>query len=1591
VTARGNNDPLQLFRPAVREWFSGAFDAPTRPQTLGWPAIARGESTLLLAPTGSGKTLAAFLSCLDRLMFTPEPPKASRCRVLYVSPLKALAVDVERNLRAPLAGIARVAGRRGDPFLTPAIAIRTGDTPQSERARFQREPADILITTPESLYLLLTSNGREALRSIDTVIVDEIHALVPTKRGVHLMLSIERLAALSGESPQAPQAPLAPRAPRAPRGLQRIGLSATARPLDEVARFLGGVERAPSQRRKAADAETEIADEFASHQGEVRYRPVTIVDAGAKKALKLTIEVPVEDMARLTTADDLPSGPASVGDNRPSIWSAIHPRLLELIRAHRSTLVFVNSRRLAERLAGALNELAGETLVRSHHGSIARAQRVEIEDLLKAGALRGLVATSSLELGIDMGAIDLVVQIEAPPSVASGLQRIGRGGHQANAVSEGVIFPKFRGDLVASAAIAKAMHDGAVEATRYPRNPLDIVAQQIVAMVSMDTWDADELFGTVRRAAPFAELGRTVFDGVLDMLSGRYPSDEFAELRPRVTWDRLKGTIAAREGAKRVAIANGGTIPDRGLYGVFLAGPATSRTAAPGSGRVGELDEEMVFESRVGETFVLGASSWRIEEITHDRVLVSPAPGEPGKMPFWKGDRAGRPLELGLAIGRLMHDLLRLTPAAAVHRLTRDHDLDARAAENLLEYLRDQVAATRALPDVRTIIIERVRDELGDWRICVLSPRGGRIHAPWAMAAAAKIRQETGIDVETLWGDDGFVIRFPDVDEPPEPRLLLPDPDEVQALVVRQLGATALFAAKFRENAARSLLLPKRRPGMRAPLWQQRKRAADLLAVAARYGSFPVLLETYRECLRDFFDMPALISTLTDVQRRKIRVATVDSEKPSPFSASLLFSYVASFLYDGDAPLAERRAQALAVDQAQLRELVGDAELRELLDAQSMEATERQLQRLDPQYRAKSADAVHDMLLGIGDLTEDELLERALNVAAADSVDALVAARRILSVRVAGEMRYIAVEDAARYRDGLGVPLPVGLPESLLQPARDPLGDLALRYARTHAPFTAAHFAARYALGLVAAEGVLTRLTAEGRLVEGEFRPGGTEREWTDAGVLRMLRSRSLAKLRHEIEPVDQTVLGRFVTTWHGVVKRRRGADALLDAVEQLQGAPLPASILETEILSARIDLYDPADLDAVTAAGEVVWVGVEPIGERDGRVALYLAEHLPKLLPPLQGVHESGSIDPTAGPGKARPASRETKILDRLRTHGASFFAPLHEAAGGGYPAETVHALWNLAWTGFVTNDTFHALRAFTRRRAPRDTSHISSRLRRSVQNDAGAFRSRRLVPPSAEGRWTLVRTGPSSADATRWSAAITQQLLARHGVITREGVAAESIPGGFGSVYPVLKTLEETGRLRRGYFVAGLGATQFSLPGALDLLRSLRDGGGNDTPEVAVLAATDPANPYGATLKWPSRGSTENTENPQKKPGSASSASSPLDVVESGDAGRGPTRSVGAMVILVDGALGAYLARGDRQLTAYLPDAEPQRSRVGRAVSGALIERARAGGDRPRGMLIEEIDSGPPAAHTLAPYLAEAGFVGGAMGFQATFRRNA
>jgi ATP-dependent Lhr-like helicase len=1632
-------DPFAGFHPVTAAWFKAVFDEPTAPQRMGWPVIARGESALILAPTGTGKTLAAFLWCLDRLMLqgrergtegTREREGGDQgeqrdgrkgCRIVYVSPLKALAVDVERNLRSPLAGMANLARRMGVPFHEPQISVRTGDTPQRERARFARHPAEILITTPESLYLILTSHAAEALRTVDTVIVDEIHALVPTKRGAHLALTLERLQALTKKP------------------LQRIGLSATQRPLEEVARFLGGVEiqgtrekgnegkglkslESEGERGEGADLEDSLPGALApsltdvADSGALRYRPVTIVNAAARKQLKLRIEVPVEDMARLGEMEEIPSGPASQTPRRVSIWNAIHPRLLEIIRERNSTILFVNARQTAERLAGALNDLAGEPIARAHHGSLAAAQRSVIEEQLKAGQIRALCATSTLELGIDMGAVDLVIQIESPPSVASGMQRIGRAGHHVDAVSEGILFPKYRADLVACAAVTRAMHEGHIESTRFPRNPLDVLCQQLVAIVSSAEnkrprgqgnnktgtkgtrgqgnkkagnrparfWDerpefdtasappvpdplvpqslaaevsVDSLYDLVRRAAPFGSLSRSAFEGVLDLLSGRYPSDEFGELRPRLTWDRVRNVVAARDGAARLAILNAGTIPDRGLYGVFLAFTEGKPV------RVGELDEEMVFESHPNETFILGASTWRITDITHDRVLVTPAPGEPGKMPFWKGDGPGRPLEFGRRIGAMVRELRALPQNAALARLVTDHDLDAGAAENLLRFLADQAEATGQVPDDRTIVVERCRDELGDWRVCVLTPFGSRIHIPWAMAVAARIRAAGGPEVETLWGDDGFVLRFPDTDEPPDSDWILVEAAEAMQLVLRQLGSTALFAGRFREAAGRALLLPRRRADQRSPLWQLRKRSYDLLSVASRYPKFPLLLEAYRECLRDVFDMPALIETLRAIEQRQVRVHVVETRKPSPFAASLLFSYVANFVYEGDAPLAERRAQALTIDQDQLRELLGEADLRELLDADAIAEVEEAAQCLSENMRARSADGIHDLCLRLGDLSREELARRVADSELLAHVDRLVRARRLLELRVAGEKRLVAAEDAARYRDGLGVPLPPGLAVALLEPVAHPVLELVRRYARTHGPFTLRDAADRFALDAEAVESALKQLAHEGRVLEGgflpngykspvggpAFRPGRIHGEWCDAEILRQIRRKSLAKLRREVEPVEQHTLARFLTHWQGLLAPRRTGpahlDALLDAIENLQGAPLAASLLETSILPARIADYTPAGLDTLIAAGEVAWTGVEPLGEHDGRIALFLADKMPLL------AQQRPMVEPLS--------EREEKLLAILESTGASFFDPLHQAIGGGYPGETLDALWSLVWRGLITNDSLHALRAYIARPE-------STRAPRRVQTGM-VFRSRRTTPPTAQGRWALhaaaLRRSDGGPSETERSHALAMQLLHRYGVLLREQVAAENVPGGFSAVYDVLKALEESGRIRRGYFVGGLGATQFALPAAVDLLRQLRNEPPAEKPEFVQLAATDPANPYGAVLRWPEL---------------------PAMDEDSETAPRVLTRAVYAEVILRNGELVAWLKRGNPNLLVFLPAEEPERSQVAAGLAHFLCAR---GQERMRlsphdGVLITTINGQPVAAHAMARFLMDAGFHAGPLG---------
>jgi ATP-dependent Lhr-like helicase len=1413
-------DPLAVLSAPTRAWFERAFAAPTPAQSAAWPAIAAGGDVLVQAPTGSGKTLAAFLIGIDRLTASP----GEGLRLLYVSPLKALNYDIERNLRGPLAGLASEL----------AVAVRTGDTPQKERQAMLRTPPDILITTPESLFLMLTSQAREILRGIETVIVDEVHAVAGTKRGAHLVLSLERLARLRE------------------RPFQRIGLSATQRPLEEIGRFVSGG------------------------------RPIRIVDAGSRKELDLEVVVPLEDMrepeATGAAAHGAPlPGTGSEGGSR-SIWPSIYPALLELVTTHRSTIVFVNNRRLAERLALRLNELADAEIARAHHGSLAREQRSEIEELLKAGRIPCLVATSSLELGIDMGAVDLVVQVESPKSVARGLQRIGRAGHDLGATSKGRIFPKYRGDLLECAVVARAMRDGAIEETRIPRNPLDVLAQQIVAICADEEIEVDDLYALVRGAYPFASLSREQLENVLDMLAGRYPSDEFAELRPRIVWDRTACVIRGRAGARRLAVTNAGTIPDRGLFGVFQV---------DGGGRVGELDEEMVYEARQGQTFLLGASSWRIEEITRDRVLVSPAPGVPGAVPFWKGEGVGRPYELGEAIGRASRQLVGLEDGKAAATLESEYHLDPRAARNLVTYLHEQEAATGVVPSDRTVVVERFRDEIGDWRVCLLTPFGARVHAPWAMALAARLRDALGLEVQTLWSDDGIALHLPDADLPPPVADLIVAPEEIEELVVQEVGQTALFGARFRENAARSLLLPRRRPGQRTPLWQQRLKAQSLLQVARRYGSFPVVLETYRECLQDVFDLPALRQLLHGLQTREIDLVEAETVSASPFAASLLFDYVATYMYEDDTPAAERRAQALSLDRELLRELLGQEELRDLIDPAALAEVEAQLAG-DP----RSPDELHDLLRRRGDLARDEV--------AAELAEGLVADRRALWIRLAGDERLIAAEDAGRYRDAFGVMPPGGLPDAFLEAVPDALVGIVQRFARSRGPFTTGELAARYALAPEQVEALLGSLERDELLVRGELRPGGVEREWCDPDVLRRIRRASLAALRREVEPTEQAALGRFLPGWHGIDRRA----SLREALVPLQGLPLPAPLWESDVLPRRVPGYQPAWLDALCAAGEVVWVGAGL-----DRVAIYFREDAGVLGAPASA---------TAPEGEAHDAIRAAL--------GSSAEFWLDLLAATGLEAElALPALWELVWAGEVTNDAWTPLRAARRYGAPQ----APRRPRRFSRTRGGQV-------TSTQGRWSLTaRLFPGVPERR----ALAELLLERHGVVTRDSVRGEGIRGGYSAVYGELKALETLGVCRRGYFVEGLGGAQFALPGAVERLRELRDG----EDQALVLAAADPAQPYGAALPWPKR------------------------------SGARAARVAGAQVVLLGGEAVLYVERGGRSLVP-LRDPDPEWLRPALA---ALVAHVRqVGGKR---LSVERFDGVAVAEGDALELLVEAGFHAG------------
>jgi ATP-dependent Lhr-like helicase len=1503
-------EALDRFSAITREWFTSTFAAPTTAQADAWTAIADGKNTLVVAPTGSGKTLAAFLWALDTLAsLAGAPERRPGTRVLYISPLKALAVDVERNLRTPLAGLTRIAERRGLPPPDISVGVRSGDTPPARRRQLISQPPDVLITTPESLFLMLTSAARETLAGVQTVIVDEIHAIAGGKRGAHLALSLERLDAL--------------RAGETGKPAQRIGLSATVRPPEELARFLSGGA------------------------------PTSIVAPTSAKTVELTVQVPVPDMANLT-------------DN--TIWPDVEARLVDLIESHGSTIVFANSRRLAERLTARLNEIhaersgvelavatnpkvaggapahlmgSGQTfgappeLARAHHGSVSKEQRAVVEEALKHGQLKAVVATSSLELGIDMGAVDLVIQVEAPPSVASGLQRIGRAGHQVGEVSRGVLFPKHRTDLIGCAISVQRMLTGQIETMRVPANPLDILAQHTVAAAALEPLDADRWFDTVRRAAPFATLPRDVFEATLDLLSGKYPSTEFAELRPRLVYDRDAGTLTARPGAQRLAVTSGGAIPDRGMFTVYLASEAEKPS------RVGELDEEMVYESRPGDVISLGATSWRITEITHDRVLVVPAPGQPARLPFWHGDGEGRPAELGAALGAFTGELAGLDRDAFDKRCAA-LGFDGYATDNLWVLLDDQRTATAVVPTDTTLLVERFRDELGDWRVILHSPYGLRVHGPLALAVGRRLRERYGIDEKPTASDDGIVVRLPDtLDEtPPGAELFVFDADEIDPIVTAEVGGSALFASRFRECAARALLLPRRHPGRRSPLWHQRQRAAQLLDVARKYPDFPIVLEAIRECLQDVYDVPAVVELMSGIAGRRVRVLEAETTQPSPFAASLLFGYVGAFIYEGDSPLAERRAAALSLDSTLLAQLLGRVELRELLDPEVIAATGRQLQHLSDDRAARDAEAVADLLRLLGPLTEDEIAARSTADDVGGWLEGLRAARRALTVTFAGRSWWVAVEDIGRLRDGVGVAVPLGVPATFTAAVADPLGELLGRYARTHTPFTTAEAAARFGLGLRVTADVLGRLAdparSDGRLVRGDFvaageLSGGGE-QWCDAEVLRILRRRSLAALRAQVEPVSTAAYGRFLPAWHHLGGSAHGVDGLLAVVDQLAGVRIPASAIEPLVLAPRVRDYSPAMLDELLATGEITWSGAGSISSSDGWIALHPSDSAALTL---------------AAPAEIDLTDTHRAILDTLAGGGAYFFRQL--AQDGHSESDLKAALWELIWAGRVTGDTFAPVRALLggtgnrKRSAPAHRAHRPPRLSRySIANP-----QHRSTDPTVAGRWSALPT--PEPDSTLRAHYQAELLLTRHGVLTKGAVAAEGVPGGFATLYKVLSTFEEAGKCQRGYFVESLGGAQFAVASTVDRLRSYLDGVDQQRPEhlAVVLAAADPANPYGAALPWP-------------EPATEGAAR--------------PGRKAGALVVLVDGALAWFLERGGRSLLTFTSD--PAADHAAAAALADLVATRRVAS-----ILIERVDGAPAlqpqgGPGSVADALCDAGF---------------
>ena len=1532
-------DPLSPFSAPTRAWFTAAFSAPTTVQGEAWQAIASGKNSLIIAPTGSGKTLAAFLYAIDTLFKAhSEPQKApdkkNATRILYISPIKALATDVQRNLRIPLDGVCRERRRQQLPEIAISVGVRSGDTPAGERAKLLRSPPDILITTPESLFLMLTSRARETLRGITTVIVDEVHALAGSKRGSQLALSLERLDRLL------------------PATAQRIGLSATVHPETRIAGFLGGTQQ------------------------------TTIVNPAGGRTLDLRIVVPVEDMT------DIPGRPDAAGEaGRPgaagSIWPHVEASILDEVLARRSTIIFTNSRGLAERLTARLNELyalrAGESvtpeaatyhsfsggtgkrsegvtayIARSHHGSVSKEQRKAIEMALKEGELRCVVATSSLELGIDMGLVDLVIQVGAPPSVASALQRVGRASHQVGGTSAGVLYPRTRRDLVDATVTVRRMRQKQLETLVPPRNPLDVLAQQTIAAVAMDALRVEEWFDTVRRADPFRTLPRSAFDATLDMLAGKYPSDAFSQLRPRLIWDRDNGVLMARPGAQHLAVTSGGTIPDRGMYTVIL--PEGEEQA--GSRRVGELDEEMVYESRVNDIITLGATSWRIQQITHDQVVVVPAPGRSARLPFWRGDGIGRPAELGEAIGEFLRELGGEQDVQQQTRALQNDGLDPQAVSNMLALIDEQKGATGVLPTDRMLVVERCRDETGDWRVILHSPYGKRVHAPWALAIAERIRLRMGLDPALAASDDGIIARFPDTHgRVPGAELFIFDPDRLEHTVAESVGNSALFAARFRECAARALLLPRRSPGKRSPLWQQRLRASQLLAVAREYADFPVLLETARECLQDVYDLPALHRLMARVQQGEIQFSEVTTEIPSPFAAPLLFGYVAEFMYASDAPLAERQASMLALDSSLLSELLGQADISELLDPAVVEQVERELQHQVAARRASGIEGLVDLLRDLGPLTTAEIEQRIEDDAAATQafLRALEKARRIITVTIAGESRHAGIEDAARLRDALGTRLPPALPAAFLTPVADPAGDLFSRYARTHTIFTTARVAQRFGLGVAVAAEVLERLRGQGMVLSGKFNqtPAADEHEtgsteWVASDVFRRLKLRSLQAAREATRPVAPAAYALLLLERHGVLSDATGPSSVQQAehqqgvyegingvarvIEQLAGVALPASLWESQIFPARVSDYQPAMLDELLATGEAVWAGHKAIGKNDGLVSLHLSEFAAETLTPPD---EEGAADTLT------PLHHE--ILAVLADGGAWFAGQLIAKLAAGDPQDVYAALWDLIWSGYLTTDSWVALRALpgaSGTQARRPSRQLRSRRGRLAGYSASLSGDRpRSGAGMVAGRWSRIAREPVAP--TVLAVALVENMLDRYGLLTKGAAVAEQIPGGFPALTPVLRSMEDAGRILRGHFVKGLGGAQFADTLTIDRLRIIEEAKRRESLAV-TLSALDPASPFGAILGWPHGAATTR-----------------------------PTRRGGALVVIWRGRLVLYLAQGGKELLSF-EDAElVQWSHAALSSLAAALKR-----QKHATFTLERVNGKPASASALEPAIRAAGF---------------